>query len=117
MARRYVPRGLYKVGTITGEERAPYFTIKTKKRYVNPAQIPIGTILTVVAKKHAKTFVRNPPSKPPGHPLVKDIFTGCAEKVAGQTKNVYERAKLMRECIIKEFESRNIPKVTETKKA
>jgi len=108
--RIYRPRGMYKVGTTVGEERAPLFK-QPSRVYVSP-DITEGLFLAVKAKKHVTVYRRTRhPSPAPGHPLVKAIFKGCAMKTKG-IANRDERVKQIRECIISEFERRNIPKTS-----
>jgi len=106
--RIYRPRGMYKVGTLVGEERAPLFK-QPSRVYVSP-DITEGLFLAVKAKKHVTVYRRKRTAPGAGHPLVKAIFKGCAMKTKG-IANRDERVKQIRECIIAEFERKGIPKV------
>jgi len=109
--RIYRPRGMYKVGTLVGEERAPLFR-QPSRVYVSP-DITEGLFLAVKAKKHVTVYRRTRhPSPPPGHPLVKAIFKSCAMQTKGEP-NRDKRVQKIRECIIAEFEKRGFKKVGE----
>ena len=109
--RIYRPRGLHKVGSIVGEERAPLFK-QPSRVYVSPDITP-GLFLAVKAKKHVTVYKRRREAPGAGHPVVKTIFKMCAM----QTKNIAnrdERVKKIRECILAELD-RRFPKVAEIK--
>ena len=101
--RIYRPRGLHKVGSLVGEERAPLFKQPSRK-YVSPDISP-GLYLAVLAGKHVTVYRRKREAPGAGHPEVKAIFKECAIKTKGEPDR-NKRAQAIRACILAELDKK-----------
>lgn len=109
MKKIYRPKGVYKIGTITGEEREPLFK-QPSRVYVSP-DITEGLFLAVKAGKHVTVYRRKREAPGAGHPLMKAIFKECAMKTKGEP-NRDKRVLAIRQCIVAELEKRGVQKVS-----